>query len=313
MRKAARVLGRVLTVGLAALVAVIVARRARSIDWDAVSDSLASYDWPTVTGAVLLVVTSYILYAGYELLGRAYTGHKTPRPRVVAIALVSYAFNLNLGTWIGGIGFRYRLYLRSGLRAGLITRILGVSLATNWLGYFFLLGVLLATGLVPVPPDWLPGRGWYRVLALVPVGAVAAYIATCGRKRSTILRVRGHEIHFPPLEMALTQLGLSVCNWLVIASLLYVLFRHEVPFTTVLPVLMMASIAGVITHIPGGLGVLEAVFFAVLGGSVPQDDLLAALLAYRGLYYVAPFLLAVVAYVVLEARTRPHRVPAAQT
>jgi uncharacterized membrane protein YbhN (UPF0104 family) len=311
MRKAWGVLARLLTVGFVILVVMLIARRARSIDWDAVGDSLASYAAPTLVGAGLLAIISYVLYAGYELLGRAYTGHKTPRPRVIAIALVSYAFNLNLGAWIGGIGFRYRLYLRSGLKAALITRILGVSLATNWLGYLTLAGIVLLLKLAPLPPAWSMTAGGLQLVGVLMIGAAAAYIAVCGRKRSTILRIRGHEIHFPPLEMALTQLALSVCNWLVIASILYVLMRHEVPFTTVLPVLLMAAIAGVVTHIPGGLGVIEAVFFALLGDSVPQDDLLAALLAYRAIYYLVPFVLAIAAYLVLEARTHGQRDPAA--
>jgi uncharacterized membrane protein YbhN (UPF0104 family) len=56
------------------------------------------------------------------------------------------------------------------------------------------------------------------------------------------------------------------------------------------------------THIPAGLGALEAVFVVMLGSRLPQSELLAALLAYRAIYYLAPLLLAVIAYLAIESR-----------
>jgi uncharacterized membrane protein YbhN (UPF0104 family) len=70
----------------------------------------------------------------------------------------------------------------------------------------------------------------------------------------------------------------------------------------VLATLLVAAIAGVLTHVPAGLGVLEAVFVALLSTRMPATELLAALLAYRGIYYLAPLAIAAVVYLVLEAR-----------
>ncbi|MGJ7583533.1 UPF0104 family protein, partial [Variovorax sp. RHLX14] len=73
---------------------------------------------------------------------------------------------------------------------------------------------------------------------------------------------------------------------------------------------LVAAVAGVITHVPAGLGVLEAVFVALLAHEVPQAKLLGALLAYRGLYYLLPLVVATLGYLVTEARARRLRVPA---
>jgi len=105
---------------------------------------------------------------------------------------------------------------------------------------------------------------------------------------------------------------LSIMNWLLIAAVLYVLLRQEIPFTTVLAVLLLSSIAGVITHIPGGLGVIEAVFLMCLGNTMPRSELLAALLVYRAIYYIAPFLLGIAVYFTLETKGG-HRKPATST
>jgi uncharacterized membrane protein YbhN (UPF0104 family) len=63
-------------------------------------------------------------------------------------------------------------------------------------------------------------------------------------------------------------------------------------------------VAGVVTHIPAGLGVLEAVFLSLLGGAHPVNELLAALLAYRAVYYLGPLVIAGVAYLALELAAR---------
>ena len=43
-------------------------------------------------------------------------------------------------------------------------------------------------------------------------------------------------------------------------------------------------------------------FIAVLAGGVPDPRILAALLAWRAIYYVAPLLLAIGFYLAFEAR-----------
>jgi uncharacterized membrane protein YbhN (UPF0104 family) len=67
----------------------------------------------------------------------------------------------------------------------------------------------------------------------------------------------------------------------------------------------VAAVAGLLTHIPAGLGVLEAVVLTLLSDVVTTPVLLAALLAYRAIYYLVPFALAATLYLVLEVR-RPR-------
>jgi uncharacterized membrane protein YbhN (UPF0104 family) len=69
-------------------------------------------------------------------------------------------------------------------------------------------------------------------------------------------------------------------------------------------VLLVAAVAGVIAHVPAGLGVLEGVFVAFLGPTLGHGQVLAALIAYRALYYLAPLSIAAIAYFVLEAKAR---------
>lgn len=298
------VAGRVLTIVFIGVVAWLIGSRVQTIDWRQVGESLRGYRAGTLLLAGTLAAASYTLYMGYELLGRAYTRHAVPRRTVAAVALVTYAFNLNFGAWVGGVGFRYRLYSRHGLKPGLITRILGMSLVTNWLGYLCLGGMAFVLRLVPLPAGWHLGADGLQLIGLLMLAVAGAYLGMCAGSRRRVWKVRGAEIHLPPLAMAMTQLSLSVANWLAMATILLVLLHGRVPLHAVLAVLLIASIAGVVTHIPAGLGVIEAVFLALLGARVPEAQLLAALFAYRAIYYLAPAALAIALYLALENRAR---------
>jgi uncharacterized membrane protein YbhN (UPF0104 family) len=81
-------------------------------------------------------------------------------------------------------------------------------------------------------------------------------------------------------------------------------FLPQAGYAAVLTALLLASVATALVHIPSGIGVLEAVFIAMLGHAVPAPRLIAALLAYRACYYLAPLAGATLGFVVMELRGR---------
>ena len=290
-----------------ALVAVLLVRHARSVDWAAVGGALAAYRPGRVAAAAGLGLLSYLLYAGYELAARAYVGHRLPTARVVGIALVSYAFNLNLGALVGGGGMRLRLYTRAGLDGGDIARIIAFTMATNWLGYLVLAGCVFAFGLVALPEGFAVGPRGARAIGVLLLAIAAAYLLACAFARDRGWSVRGVRFQLPRLSLAAWQLALSIANWLVIATVLHVLLEQRIAYPLLLGVVLLGAVAAAVTHIPAGLGALEAVFVLMLGSRLPQSGLLAALLAYRAIYYLAPLLLAVIAYLAIEYGNRKDR------
>lgn len=295
---------RALTIAFFVVVAALLFSQARTIDWGEVLDVIAGYPARTLAAAAALAALSHAIYGSYDLLGRAWTRHTLPRKKVVAITFVSYAFNLNFGALVGGFAFRYRLYSQFGLANDVITKVLGLSLVTNWLGYLVLAGGVFALRVIAPPADWDLGATALQGLGVLLWLAAAAYLLACRFSRRREWTVRGHHLSVPPLRVALLQMLLSCANWAVIAAVLYVLLGERVEYPLVLGVLLMAAVAGVIAHIPAGLGVLEAVFIALLAGALPRGEVLAALLAYRALYYLAPLLVAIAVYLVLEARAK---------
>ena len=289
---------------LFALVAWLLVSHARQIDWRQVFDAVRGIPPTSLAIAALLAAASHGLYSTFDLIGRRWTGHDLPAVQVVPVTFVSYAFNLNFGALVGGLGLRYRLYSRLGLDEATIARVLGLSLATNWLGYLVLAGIVFAAGIVAPPGEFRLGASTLRALGIALLAAAAAYVALCAWSKRREYAFRGHSFTLPPPRMALAQLAVSTLNWLTIAAVIHTLLQHVLPYPTVLGVLLMAAIAGVVTHVPAGLGVIEAVFIALLGSAVPRGELLGALLAYRALYYLAPLAVAVAVYLLLEARAR---------
>lgn len=297
-------LGRVALALFLLVVAALLLRYFRALDWREVGRVLVAYDLRTLAAAAALAVLSYTLYAGYDVLARRYTGHRLSTRQVLAIAGVSYAFNLNLGALVGGAGFRFRLYSRYGVDAATITRILAFCVATNWLGYMALAGTVFATRNVAIPPGWHVGAATLQAIGAALLVVVTGYVIACARWRDRDWTLRGQSIRLPSLRMALLQIVVAAANWSVIATIVWVLLHRQVELGTMLTVLLLAAIAGAMTHVPGGLGVIEVVVLTMLDERLPQHDLVAALVVYRALYYVLPLLIAGVTYARLEANAR---------
>jgi uncharacterized membrane protein YbhN (UPF0104 family) len=288
-------------------VAVMLAFLARRIDWRAGFASLRATSTGTLIAAAAVAWASHVVYASFDVLAKRYTRHHLRAGQIMPVTFVCYVFNLNLGAWIGSIGLRYRLYSRLGLGAGVITRIFTFSVVTNWTGYFALAGAVLAAGRVPLPQDWALSAGMLRGLGVLLMGLAAAYVWLCARAKRRTFTVRGNVIELPSLRMALAQMSLAASNWMLMSLVVYVLLHGQVPYPTVVGVLLISAVAGVAAHIPGGLGVLEAVFIALLGPQVPQPQLLAALIGYRTLYFLIPLLVATILLPVVEQRARKAR------
>lgn len=283
-------------------VLALLVRAARAIDWHHVAGAMAGYSLGTLTLAALLTVASYLVYSGYDLAARRYAHHTLPVPRVMLITAIAYAFGLNIGALIGATGSRFRMYSHAGLGLATISRIVVFSTSTNWLGYLLLAGVLFASGTVVPPPRFASAAHGLQWLGALMVVAAALYLFACHRLHGRMFHVRGHHLRLPSVPQALLQFVLAMVNWSLMAAIIFVLMPAPADYPTVLGACLFAAIASAMVHVPGGIGVLEAVFVATFSQRIAEVPILAALLAYRAIYYLAPLALAIAAYLLLEAR-----------
>lgn len=295
---------RVLLAAFLGGVAWLLMRQVQQVDWPQVWASVRAFPPATLGLAALLAAASLLLYSSFDLLGRRYTGHRLGTGPVMAVTFVSYVFNLNLGALVGGMALRYRLYLRLGLELGQVTRVMGLSMLTNWLGYLLLAGSLFLWRPLRLPADWGIAPAGLRALGAGLLLLGLGWLLLCRFSRRRVFHLRGQDLSLPSGRMAALQAILGMTNWLLLGSLLHALMPPHLDLATVTTVLLLAAVAGVITHVPAGLGVLETVFVSLLSPQVARHELLAALLTYRLLYYLAPLALATGLYVRTEWRAR---------
>ena len=78
------------------------------------------------------------------------------------------------------------------------------------------------------------------------------------------------------------------------------------------PLVLVALALAVLSHVPGGLGVLETIIVAALTPTLPVEGVLGALVLYRIIYHVLPLLIALTILATLEAYRLRHGPPPIQ-
>jgi phosphatidylglycerol lysyltransferase len=268
---------------------------------------LGKYHWRDILERVHAISNAKLLRAAfftcagygcltlYDLLAVRFAGARVPYPRVALISFMGYAIGHNVGlNSISGGAVRYRAYTALGLSAKQIATIIAFGTLTFFLGASVLLGGSLISNAemsssVLHVPEWLALLAGCMLLA-----AVCAYLwLVCTRHAP--LRFRKIEIPVPKPRVAFAQIGISCIDMLCATSVLYVLLPREAAmgFGAFAAVYLIALAAGAISNVPGGIGVFEFVLLLLLP-SVPKDRLLGALIAYRAIYYFAPFGIALV-------------------
>lgn len=300
--------GTAVTLGFLALGAGLLWHHLHAVDWAAMGASIARIPGTSLALAALFTAASYAVYCGFDLLGRRTTGHTLDRGRVVAIGFASHAASLSLGP--AGAGVRFRLALHHGLPGHLVAALWLFNVATNWLGFMVVAGVALATRSLSVPAGWSFGGLALQTVGAALLAAVAAYAVACALAHHRLaFTVRGVEFRLPPLSVATMQCLLSALNWLLTAAVIHALLPPEVGFMPVLGAVLASALALAIVDVPAGLGVTETVFLALLAGQVAPATLLAALMAWRAIYFVAPLLLACGVFAALEWDAHAGRAP----
>jgi uncharacterized membrane protein YbhN (UPF0104 family) len=286
------------------VVIALLVRYARTVDWPKVKESVLSLPHPVLLQALGFAIVSHFVYSLMDLVGHSYTGHHMSRRQVMQVSFISYAFNLNLGSLVGGIGLRYRLYSNHDVRYGNITRIVTLALITNWIGYILLAGLVFTIAPLELPPSFKLDSEDLRLVGVALLSVAVVYLGLCGFSKQRSWNIRGHDVELPTLRMALAQFAISGTHWMTMAAVPWTLLQGAIDYPTALSVLLIAAMAGVMLHVPAGLGVTEAVFVALLSHKVPEHQVLGALLAYRALFYLVPLLAGALLYLKVEMKTR---------
>lgn len=292
---------RLILSGLVALVFVgslwIIARELRGFDyaevWAYLTDLPASY----VLVAMLLTALTFVVLAGYDALALRYVGVRLSGERIALSAFIGYAVSQAIGNPIlTGGSVRFRLYSLWGLSAADVAKAILFAGVSFWLGFFTLgAGLFLAEPITLAETLELPVSSTVVGLAclLPPVVYLGLTVF-----RSTPLRAWGWTLDIPPRWMFPIQVALAAGDLFLASSVLYVLLPPDVALS--LPhlqaVYLTALLAGLVSHVPGGLGVFESIMLLLLTPPVSAPTMLGALLAYRGIFHLLPLVIAMLTF-----------------
>jgi phosphatidylglycerol lysyltransferase len=265
------------------------------VDMRAVAQQVRDTSTLTLLVAFMATMGGYGALIGYDWSALRYIKKTLPIRTVMLGGFLGYAFGNTIGlNAVSGGAVRYRIYSALGLDGYDVAAIatfasLAFGIGATVVGLASLAvhpGALQAI----VPIDEVTVRwGALGCLAALVLGLGWAAFA-----RAT-LRVGRFAIPAPSPGIMAGQVGFTLLDMGLASIALYVLLPpSDLSFVTFLAVFAAATMLGVLSHVPGGVGVFESVVIASLPASIPLDHAAAALLLFRMIYYLVPFGMALV-------------------
>ena len=262
----------------------------QKVTWEEFRAGLVDVPVEYLLIAVFLVALNYGMLSCYDLLALRYVRAAIPLRRVLLVSFLGYSLGNNLGTLLAAAPIRYRFYLRWGLTHRQIVAAMTVLGATFWSGLGLLAGVTLSVAPIPLPPQ-VPLPFGTQVLGFIALGATGTYLAICGIFTFPIVLHKNVRLRLPSLGLATVQMSIAAVDLVISATALYLVLpaTAEVPFLTVMAAFLLGIMVSLITQVPGGLGVLELILFALLQDSV-GGAVIASVLLFRVIYYILPLI-----------------------
>lgn len=305
MKKYLPILGKLLVLFICALACWLLYDKLKRYSMEEIIDSILHIRHRQLVLAVVLVVINYAILVGYDWLAVKAIHRRLPFPRVCLVSFAGSAVSYNLGALLGGTTVRYRLYSAWGFHPIDIVRLVLMLAVTFWIGALGLAGGVLLFANVHIPPELGIEPGHIRPLGAALLGLCLLYLFVCWWARGRAVRIFKKEFALPTLPIALAQTAVACADLLVAAACLYVLLpeRSTITFADFLPNYLLAQVAVVLTHVPGGVGVLELILMHIIHGVNPKR-LFGAILVFRVLYYLVPLLISLIMLFIYEFRLR---------
>lgn len=296
-------LGVVVSVVIAAAAIYALTHALKNVDYDEVLVAVGRTNPGSVVLALLLVTASYVSLTVYDLLALRTIGRSDVPYRIAALAsFTSYPIAHGVGAvaLIAPV-IRYRIYSYNGLSVFDVANISFLTGLTFWLGNltalgFSLLGEAHAISLI----DYLPPAVNRLLAAALLLGVFAFTVWTWLKPRK--FGTRNWPVRLPSGPMVLLQIAIGIVDLGAAALAMYVLIPAgmNVGIFRVIAVFIAATLLGFASHTPAGIGVFDAAILIGLGGE-DREPLIAALLIFRFLYHLLPFVIALAVFGAVEA------------
>ncbi|HVK77135.1 MAG TPA: YbhN family protein [Kofleriaceae bacterium] len=286
---------------------VAVDRLIRSYSYDQLAAALTSLPATVIALAIGVLGVQYGLLIVREWLAVDYAGRRALGPgRTALAALVARSLSTLGVATITGAGLRLRVYSGWGLTSADVVKVT----AYNELGYFVGLAaqVAVAFTLLPVPAMLATSLGGWlvRVIGLAAAAAVIAFVIWCARGPTT-LKIRTLAIPVPSPVQVAGAVVLPVVDLFLGAAIVHLCLPSGLAlgYLDVVVIALLATIAGSLTQIPAGLGVIEGMVLLFADAPDAAPAVVAGLLVRRIITNLLPVVVGALLLVIIEVRRRP--------
>src|SRR5579871_94145 len=303
-------LGVAISVTVIGIACYVLYHMLRDIDTFEVLEAIKSTEPRSIALAAVFVASGYFTLTFYDLFAMRAIGRNDIPYRINALAaFTSYAIGHNVGASVfTGGAVRYRIYSAWGLNAIDVAKICFIAGLTFWLGNAAVLGLGIAyhpeaASSVDQLPSWLN-----RLIAIALIVCLVSYVIWVWIRPRNVGR-GPWTVVLPGGPLTLLQIGIGIVDLGFCALAMYELVPDEpnLGFVVVAVIFVSATLLGFASHSPGGLGVFDAAMLVGLW-QMDKEDLLAGMLLFRLLYYIAPFVISVILLtfreVILTARLK---------
>lgn len=304
-------LGLAITLLLFAIALIACRHLLSELDFYALHDSILEVPKPALLGALGATIVGFIILLGYEWSASRYAGVNLPGRTLALGGFTAFAIGNAIGlSLLSGGSVRYRLYARHGLGASDVAHMtlfasLSLGCALPPLAALATLSNLpAASAALRLPESLLAGIALTILLlgAVLAVGIYRRRLPEQPLRDNLLVRVGRRTLRLPGRRLTFLQLIITALDVAAAATVLYLLLPEAPPFGAFLLVYLLALAAGVLSHVPGGVGVFEAILLAAFADKLGAAPLAAALLLYRLIYVVLPMLVACVLLLINEAQ-----------
>ncbi len=293
-------------VAVLALAGFLLYRTVSQYSLDELVASIRDFPAAKLARAFGFAAASYFCLTGFDTLALRYLGKSLAYPRIALASFTSLSLGHNIGMAALSSGaVRYRFYSRWGLSLAEVAKLILFCGVTVGLGLILLGGIAIL--LRPEIAGKTTGLSypWIVALGTACLAACAAYLALAAFWRQTF-RFRKVEFKFPSLPVAAGQLVVGAANFACVAGCLHQTLSAvaDVTYLQTAPVYVIANVTSLISHVPGGLGVIESVVLFL----VPQGQLIGALIIFRVVYFFVPLAIGLCLFALSEIMLRPANV-----
>lgn len=284
--------------------------------WSDITTSVSEIPTYNLVMALAFTAASYVCLTGFDWCGVRYVKNDLSYPKIGLASFISLGIGQSVGlAGLSSGGLRYRYYAHWGMNTEDVAKIVLLSGVTVGVGLAMLTGIVMfinpsdAAAVLRLSEPVILAIGGVSLLLVV------GYLALAKFARAPV-RIRKWTFQMPTLRIAIAQVVIGTLNFALVAAALREVMgaASDVSYLKAATAFVLANVAIIVTHAPGGLGVLEATVRHVMGDQAS----IGSLVAFRVIYFFIPLAIGIPLALITEAvfRSRKHHsspsIPAAK-